>query len=104
MVETLTIQSSPNLTVMVSLQHNQQSSKTDVPSAVWTRARHTVSGVGLPTHSQKKVQRGPAYDLTGVGHPTTRLRVDCSLRKVKVDELGSRATETPGYTWCQMPG
>lgn len=67
MVETPTIQSSPNLTVMVSLQRNQQSSKVDVPSAVWTRARHTVSGVILPTHSQKKVQRGPAYDLTGVG-------------------------------------
>lgn len=92
-------------TVMVSLQHNQQSSKTDVPSAVWTRARDTVSGVVLPTHSPKKRSREALLMISrGWGHPMTRLRVDCSLRKVKADELGSRATETPGYTWCQMPG
>lgn len=64
MVETPEIQSSPDLTVKVSLQHNQQSSGTkteDGPSAVWTRARHTANT------QPKKVQRGLAYDLIGVG-------------------------------------
>lgn len=106
MVETPAIQSSPDLTVKVSLQHNQQSSGTkteDVPSAVWTRARHTASGVILPTHSQKRSREALLMISWRWGHPMTRRRVDCSLRKVKAGDLGRRATETPRYTWCQMP-
>lgn len=99
-METPEIQSSPDLRVKVSLQHNQQSSGTkteDVPSAVWTRARHTAN-------TQPKRSREALLMISWRwGHPMTRRRVDCSLRKVKADELGNRATETPGYTWCQTP-
>lgn len=71
MVETPAIQSSPDLTVKVSLQHNQQSSGTeteDGPSAVWTRARHTANT------QQKKVQRGPAYDLMEMGASNDQMK------------------------------